>query len=312
MFLYLEEHAAGVVKDYEDFARRHTSSSAAVRERILALERAGLMGADSEQDFPERLGNFRLIERLGGGGMGVVYVAEEISLGRRVALKVIRPEQLHFGQAKERFRREVEAVAKLSHPGIVQVFSFAEEGGVPYFAMELVEGAALGDILRQFAGRSPTSLSAADLARAVSAQCGTECAASALFEGTWVRACLEIARQIAVALEHAHARGVVHRDIKPSNVMITPDGRARLLDFGLASRVGASRLTRTGAQLGSMPYMPPELVSGRVDEAGPRTDVYSLGATLHESLALSLPFRGEPTALLASGAKTKAKSCLAS
>ncbi len=299
VFLYLEEREEGLVGGYDDFARRHPDSSAAVRERIVALERAGLMSNDAQPQFPERLGNFRLIERLGGGGMGIVFLAEEESLGRRVALKLIRPEQIYMPQAKERFRREVEAVAKLAHPGIVQVYSFAEDGGVPFFAMELVEGASLGQVLAQFAGRSATSLSGADLARVVSATSGIECSKVALFEGSWVRSCLEIARQVAVALQHAHERGVVHRDIKPSNVMITPDGRARLLDFGLASSAGASRLTRTGAQLGSLPYMPPELIRGQVEAADARADVYSLGATLHEALALSLPFQGDSTALLA-------------
>ncbi len=299
VFLYLEEREEGLVAGYDDFARRHPDSSAAVRERIDALERAGLMSDDAQPEFPERLGNFRLIERLGGGGMGIVFLAEEESLGRRVALKLIRPEQIYMPQAKERFRREVEAVAKLAHPGIVQVYSFSEDGGVPFFAMELVEGASLGQVLAQFAGRSATSLSGADLARVVSTTSGIECSKTARFEGSWVRSCLEIARQVAVALQHAHERGVVHRDIKPSNVMITPDGRARLLDFGLASSAGASRLTRTGAQLGSLPYMPPELVSGRVEAAGASADVYSLGATLHEALALSLPFQGDSSALLA-------------
>ncbi len=299
VFLYLEEREEGVVSGYDEFAQRHPDSSAAVRERILNLERAGLLGGESAAQIPERLGNFRLIERLGHGGMGVVYLAEEITLCRRVALKVIRPEQIYFGQAKERFRREVEAVAKLAHPGIVQIFSFAEDNGVPFFAMELVEGASLGDVLKQFAGRAPDSLGAADLARAVHSRCGIECANVPMFEGSFVRSCLEIARQIAVALEHAHARGVIHRDIKPSNVMITPDGRARLLDFGLASRAGAERLTKSGAQLGSLPYMPPELIDGRANEAGPRSDVYSLGATLFESLALSLPFQADSAALLA-------------
>ncbi len=299
VFLYLEEREEGLVRNFDEFAQRHSSSSAEVRERILNLERAGLLGGENAEAIPERLGNFRLLERLGHGGMGVVYLAEEITLGRRVAVKVIRPEQIYFGQAKERFRREVEATAKLSHPGIVQIFSFAEDNGVPFFAMELVEGASLGDVLKQFAGRAPDSLSAADLARAVQARCGIECAKAPMFEGSFVRSCLEIARQIAVALEHAHARGVIHRDIKPSNVMITPDGRARLLDFGLASRAGAERLTKSGAQLGSLPYMPPELIDGRVNEAGPRSDVYSLGATLFESLALSLPFQADSAALLA-------------
>ena len=299
VFLYLEEREQGVVSNYEEFAKRHTNASAAVRERIAALERAGLMGDKAREGFPEKLGSFRLIERLGDGGMGVVFLAEEANLGRRVALKLIRPEQIYFPGAKERFRREVEAIAKLSHPGIVQVFSFAEENGVPFFAMEHVQGASLGDVLRQFTGREPTSLSARDLASAITTQCNVECSPGPMFEGNWVHACLEIARQIALALEHAHERGVVHRDIKPSNVMITPDGRARLLDFGLATRSGAERLTRTGAQLGSLPYMPPELVSGHTEAAGARTDVYSLGATLHEALALSLPFQGESAAAMA-------------
>ncbi|HTF89838.1 MAG TPA: protein kinase [Planctomycetota bacterium] len=298
IFLYLEEREQGVVATYEEFARRHTGSSAVVRERIEALERAGLVGESAGDVFPERLGSFRLIERLGGGGMGVVYLAEEANLGRKVALKLIRPEQIYFPQAKERFRREVEAIAKLSHPGIIQIFSFAEENGVPFFAMEHVEGASLGDVLRQFTGRDPTSLSGRDLASAVSAHCGVACPPSVMFDGNWLRACLEIGRQVALALAHAHERGVVHRDIKPSNVMITPDGRARLLDFGLATRSGASKLTKTGAQLGSLPYMPPELVGGQNEDAGAQTDVYSLGATLHEALALSLPFRGDSVAAM--------------
>ena len=303
VFLYLEEREQGLVKSYDEFARRHSSTSAVVRDRILALERAGLMGGDGPTPVPERMGPFRVLERLGGGGMGVVYAALDPGLGRRVALKLIRPEQLFVPQAKDRFRREVEAVARLSHPGIVQIYSFAEDGGVPFFAMELVEGASLGDVLKQFAGRSPSSLAGRDLGAAVTALCGKPCAAAPVFEGSWTRACLEIARQVAEALEHAHARGIVHRDVKPSNVMLTTDGRARLLDFGLASRTGASKLTNTGAQLGSMPYMPPEVISGRAgrgeDSAEIRGDVYSLGVSLVECLTLALPFQAEMAPLLA-------------
>src|SRR5262249_14717110 len=158
-----------------------------------------------------------------------------------------------------------------------------------------VPGCTLAEALRRLQGRSPESLTGADLARAVAEVSGREAPAIVEpFAGSWVAACLHVARQIAVALDHAHGRGVVHRDVKPSNIVLTPGGRAMLLDFGLTSQEGADRVTRTGSQVGTLYYMSPEQLQGdrRIDG---RTDVYSLGVTLYELLTLQVPYRGEGT-----------------
>jgi serine/threonine protein kinase len=270
----------------------------AIRQRIERLAGMGLLHDHKPPptSYPEKLGDFRLVSCLGGGGMGMVYLAVQESLGRQVALKVIRPESLYFAGVRDRFRREAEAVARLQHPGIVPLFMVGEDNGLPYFAMEYVRGASLEQILEHLKDRDPASLEIADLGRAIDACAGAagpvqETARPELFGRSWVEACLRIARAVAEALAHAHARGVLHRDIKPSNVMLTRDGRVLLLDFGLAVLSGSTRLTRTGTQLGSFTYMSPEQVRGDAIDA--RSDVYSLGVTLYELLALRPPFREE-------------------
>lgn len=226
---------------------------------------------------PERIGPFRLLECIGGGGMGLVFRALEEPLRREVALKIMRPEALECGAARERFRRETLAVASLRHEGIVPVFAVGEDGALPWFTMELIEGETLAAGLERVRGRAPESLAGPDLAPA--------------FRGTWPEACLAVARQVAAALAHAHEHGVLHRDVKPSNVVLAPNGRARLLDFGLTSSAGGDRLTRTGTQVGTLLYMAPEQLRGEGD-LDARTDVYSLCATLYELLALQPPFEG--------------------
>jgi serine/threonine protein kinase len=263
-------------------------------------------------EFPEQLGEFRLLHRLGSGGMGVVYLAEQASLRRVVALKLVRSENLFHPGAHERFRREVEAIAKLAHPGIVPVYGAGEDAGIPWLAMEHVEGASLDQVVAHLAGRDPTRLSGADLRRAVTAIVARRAAdvpavaartatpmpatASEPFEGTWSAACMRIARDVALALQHAHERGVLHRDVKPSNIMLTLDGRALLLDFGLALADGSVRLTGSGTQLGSPAYMSPEQIVGDNTRLDARTDVYSLGVTLYELLTLRMPFAGDSAA----------------
>ncbi len=271
----------------EALIARFPHVAAAIRARIEALRAAGLLDAPGDAP-PERLGPFKLIRPLGAGGMGIVYLAVQEDLGREVALKVIRPEQIYFPGARKRFRREVEIVASLQHPGIVPIHTVGEAGGVPYFSMDLLHGETLSAAIARLAKRDVATLTGADLAP-------ENGKSGYLYEGSWEDACVRVIQQVAQALEYAHQRGVVHRDIKPSNVLLTSDStsRAVLLDFGLAASKQSSELTRTGAMMGSLKYMAPEQARGDAEAIGPRTDVYALGATLYELLTLRTAVAGE-------------------
>lgn len=271
-----------------------------LRRRVEVLKALGVLRApDEAQEFPERLGEYRLRSRLGGGGMGVVYLAEQPSLGREVAIKVIHPAQLLFTGARERFRREVDAIARLQHPGIVPVHAVGEHEGAPYLVMEVVRGATLAQVLAELQSRDPGTLRGSDMEAALARLLPGAApggASSFVFAGSWEEACLRVVRQVAEALHHAHGRGVVHRDVKPSNVMLGADGRAQLLDFGLALATGSDSLTRSGSPLGSLPYMSPEQTRGEAHRVDPRTDVYGLGVLLHELLTLRSAFGGSSAA----------------
>ena len=279
--------------------------AARVRRRVETLRGGGLLEAPQRVpplEIPEKLGEFRLVRCLGSGGMGVVYLAEQERPKRLVALKMLLPAHLFFPHARERFRREVEIVARLNHPGIVPIYTVGEDQGLPYFAMECVEGCSLAEVLRAARGRDASELSGSDLRALVRqilhhqehAAAGApppaapdgpdDVFAARVFSGTWADASLRLLEQVGDALAHAHARGVLHRDVKPSNVMVRADGRAQLVDFGLAQLQGSSKITRSGANPGSLPYMAPEQLAATRGEPDVRTDVYALGVTLYELL----------------------------
>ncbi|MBL8753210.1 MAG: serine/threonine protein kinase [Planctomycetes bacterium] len=278
----------------------HPSHAARLRAHLSRLQDLGFTGESAAKPTaPEQVGDFRLLQRLGSGGMGVVYLARQQSLGRNVALKLVRLDLAHLPGARERFRREVAAIARLQHPGIVPVYDAGEDGGVPWLAMEHVVGASLDAVTKSLMHRDPATLRGIDLWHALLAALppGTTLPAAPppapLFNAPWPTACLQLVRAVALALHHAHERGVLHRDLKPSNIMLTLEGRALLLDFGLAVGDGDARLTRSGSQLGTLAYMAPEQVRGETRAIDARSDVYSLAITAWELLTLRLPFTAE-------------------
>lgn len=285
----------------EEVCADRPAIAAELRRRFGMLARSGILQAPTPPvpGFggcdPDHLGPYRLLRRLGSGGMGLVWLARDESLNRDVAIKMVRPERLFYSNARERFRREVETVARLRHHGCVQILHVGEHAEAPFFAMEYIRGASLDAILAwiraQHPGVDPSRLGGAEARRALAARGeAVETGASELFAAPWNRFCVTAILAATEALAHAHARGVVHRDVKPSNLMLTPEGRIVVIDFGLALAQGSGSLTKEGSLMGSLAYMAPEQIRGDLDAVGPRTDVYGLGTCLYELLALEPAF----------------------
>jgi eukaryotic-like serine/threonine-protein kinase len=210
---------------------------------------------------PEQIGRYRILEELGRGAMGVVYKATDPALGRTVALKtmVLSAEEPDSDEFQRRFFQEGKAAGQLTHPHIVTVYDFGEEGDIAYMAMELLDGKELRARLKE--GPLPT-------AEAV-----------------------DIAAQVADGLGFAHEHGIVHRDVKPGNIMLLARGQAKIMDFGIARVRASDHKTSTGMVLGTPKYMSPEQVAGTpVDH---RSDIFSLGIVLYEMLTRSPPFTGD-------------------
>ncbi len=275
-----------------------------------AVDLAGAMPTEPESSpdpVPDRslggiLGDFRLIDEIGRGGMGVVYEAEQLSLGRRVALKVLPAHLTHQADAIERFRREAKTVAALDHPGIVSIHAVGEAEGTLYFAMERVEGISLDRLIAAAREAGLARPCAEILTRAFEAP-KTTAPHGPWLEATWTEIACRLTRQIARSLEHAHAAGVLHRDVKPSNILVRPDGSAVLTDFGLARADSHPALTRTGQLAGTPEYLSPEQAEGRPAET--RSDLFSLGVVLYELVTLHRPFQGKTAAEILARLTTK-------
>ena len=247
---------------------------------------------------PPIIGDFVLGEVLGTGGMGTVYGAIQKSLGREVALKSIHRSHLYFPGARESFAREIRAVARLHHPGIVPIYTYGEEEGRPYFTMERIHGLSLEQLL---ALAEPVGIGELDGAKAWRfLPREVDLGMPAMFAGTWNEFCIRVALQMAEAIAHAHAEGVHHLDLKPSNVMLTADGQVHLLDFGLASIEGMQEASDGGPLPGTLPYMAPEQIRGQVGSVDARTDIHGIGVVLYEMLTLRRPYEGRPMGQLRS------------
>ena len=249
-------------------------------ESTIAPEAGTVPGPISGQ-----LGDFRLIRMLGRGGMGVVYEAEELSLGRYVALKVLPFAAMLDGRQLQRFRNEARAAATLKHPHIVGVHSVGFERGVHFYTMELVEGHSVAELLEGL--RHIEQPASTDGTHPVVSILSTRRSSS---HQEYYRCVARIGSEAADALHYAHRAGVVHRDIKPANLMLDSEGTVFITDFGLASFQGNSSLTMTGDILGTLRYMSPEQAAGKHAVVDYRTDVYSLGITLYELLTLKPAF----------------------
>ncbi len=304
-----------------DYAQRYPAIASLIEEVLPAV--AMLNGSQVEQDnsqasqLPKKLGDFQIIQKIGCGGMGVVYEAEQLSVGRRVALKILPLTAMLDETRLERFQLEVRAAATLDHPHCVPIYAVGEDQGVHYYAMKLILGQTLAEVIHELQendrqpGRSIKQTSsngklngqlALEQTRTQQDD-RTEASPSDSLSISWSSKSQKYFRQIAKlgvqaaeALHHAHERGIVHRDIKPSNLMLDAEGSIWITDFGLARIEADAGLTMTGDFLGTLRYMSPEQALGKRALVDHRSDIYSLGITLYELLALRPAIEGEDRA----------------
>ncbi|MFO0954539.1 MAG: serine/threonine-protein kinase [Isosphaeraceae bacterium] len=325
---------SGVRPSREEFLARHPDRADALAECLDGLEFIlsavpELVGGETGEvtgefegslDAPAAimpstlLGDYRIVREVGRGGMGVVFEAQQLSLGRKVALKVLPFAASLDPRQRQRFQLEAQAAAHLHHPHIVPVFAVGRDRGIHYYAMQFIDGRTLSSLVREIrrataetsatgpggpraeilhAARTPSGNLSDTENPSVGSEAPTKPSGSnsGRREADYFRAVARIGKQAALALDHAHGLGVIHRDVKPGNLMLDAEGDLWVTDFGLARFLDEPGVTRTGDLLGTLAYMSPEQALGR-READHRGDLYSLGATLDELLTLRPPFEG--------------------
>jgi serine/threonine protein kinase/WD40 repeat protein len=326
---FVERRRLGEQPAIEEYAAAHPALAEEIRSLFATLLLVEDLGADLgvstrgpwEQDGLEpqpaaglkQVGEYVILREIGRGGMGVVYEAEQVSLGRRVALKVLPFHSLLDSKRLERFQQEARAAARLSHPNIVPVYGVGEHLGMHYYIMQLIPGQGLNRVLdevrlqRRASEPGAAVLAGGDAGEArekddreggpgepPSTSSSSSSLAAGLDSGSsrngrerYFRNIARLARDAALALDYAHGQGILHRDVKPSNLLLDASGRVWLTDFGLAKAEGSDDLTKSSDFVGTIPYMAPERFKGWSD---PRSDIYGLGVTLYELLVLRPAF----------------------
>jgi serine/threonine protein kinase/Flp pilus assembly protein TadD len=297
---------AGKPVDVDAFLQGHPGREEELRELLTAIQVMADLGQSLSQEenvVPNRfrkgpesgtIGDYRILREVGRGGMGIVYEAEQLSLGRRVALKVLPFAATMDPRHLDRFRNEAQAAAQLHHNHIVPVFGVGQDRGVHYYAMQFIEGQTLAEVIFDLSRHAPpedcpvekNTEKPPDTKRSVISTLGYP-----IKNPDYFRKVAQLGIQAGEALEYAHQMGVIHRDIKPANLILDACGNLWVTDFGLANFQGNdARLTRTGDLLGTLRYMSPEQTSPKRLSMDPRSDIYSLGVTLYELLTLEPAF----------------------
>jgi WD40 repeat protein/serine/threonine protein kinase len=305
---FTERLNRGEGPEIEEYVRRHPEHATVLRQVLASLQMIRLSTpasgaaptASADGHTNGCLGDFRILREVGRGGMGVVYEAEQISLGRRVALKVLPFAAALDPKQLQRFQNEAHAAAQLHHTNIVPVFGVGSERGMHYYAMQFIDGQTLATVISERRGSASTDrrdksnglsedATGPYVATPPIAALSTERSAG---DPAFYRATARLGMQAAEALEHAHSLGVVHRDVKPANLLVDGRGNLWVTDFGLAQVQSDTRLTLTGDLVGTLRYMSPEQALAQRVPIDHRTDIYSLGATLYELLTLEPAFGG--------------------
>jgi serine/threonine protein kinase len=300
---FLRRQERGEQPDVEEYTARHPEAAAVLRKILASLKLLDLSRADGSgpagpavgEPVSGTLGDFRILREVGRGGMGVVYEAEQISLRRRVALKVLPFAAAVDDRRLRRFQQEAQAAAQLHHQHIVPVYAVGCERGLHYYAMQLINGQTLAVVIEDLRARArppapPTGPHPTQQAAAPETEKAALSTVHAPADPAFYRRAIRLGIQAAEALEYAHGLGVIHRDVKPANLLV--DGRDNLwvTDFGLAQVRAEACLTATGDLLGTIRYMSPEQTRGDRVLLDHRTDVYSLGLTLYELFTLEQTF----------------------